>query len=146
MDTFRLVSVAAVVLWLAVYGTCDLVSSHCGINGYQVMCWINTWNRTLTISGTGEMKDWTANENLTLWPYRWAFEHIVVEEGVTSIGDRTLLGCTNVTSVSLPSTLTKIGEHAFEGCTKLTNIAFFLLVIITLVITGYNLWMSSYLF
>lgn len=39
-----------------------------------------------------------------------------------------------------------IGHFLALTHTKLTNIAFFLLVIITLVITGYNLWMSSYLF
>ena len=39
-----------------------------------------------------------------------------------------------------------IGHFLALTHTKLTNIAFFLLVIITLVITGYNLWMSSSLY
>ena len=39
-----------------------------------------------------------------------------------------------------------IGHFMALTHTKVTNIVFFLLVAITLVITGYNLWMSSFLF
>ena len=39
-----------------------------------------------------------------------------------------------------------IGHFLALTHTKVTNIAFFLIVIVTLVVTGYNLWMSSSLF
>ena len=47
---------------------------------------------------------------------------IVVEEGVTMIGGLTFFELTNVTSVSLPSTLKYIYGEAFMRCRKLTSI------------------------
>ncbi|MDR2810241.1 MAG: leucine-rich repeat domain-containing protein [Tannerellaceae bacterium] len=47
---------------------------------------------------------------------------VVVEEGVTSIGDYAFMWCFSVTSVTLPSTLTAIGTHAFFDCGKLTSV------------------------
>lgn len=41
---------------------------------------------------------------------------------VTSISDRCFQDCTELTSVSLPSTLTSIGSRAFAGCTSLRGI------------------------
>ena len=47
---------------------------------------------------------------------------VVVEEGVTTIGNRTFRNCSNLESVTLPSTLTKIDQGAFQSCTSLTKI------------------------
>ena len=46
---------------------------------------------------------------------------IVVNEGVTSIGNYAFYGYDNVTSVSLPSTVTSIGEGAFARCSSIQN-------------------------
>ena len=47
---------------------------------------------------------------------------IVVDEGITSIGNYAFYGYDNVTSVSLPSTITSIGEGAFTKCARLTTL------------------------
>ncbi|MDR0312526.1 MAG: leucine-rich repeat domain-containing protein, partial [Treponema sp.] len=41
---------------------------------------------------------------------------------VTAIGDLVFPSYTNLTSVTLPSSVTSIGDRAFEGCTNLTGI------------------------
>lgn len=47
---------------------------------------------------------------------------IVIQEGVTSIGDYSFQYLENVTDVELPSTLKSIGEWVFEDCFSLTNV------------------------
>ena len=41
---------------------------------------------------------------------------------VTSIGRRTFIGCTNLTSINIPDDVTSIGYETFKGCTSLTSI------------------------
>jgi|GEM_PF-1660689 len=65
---------------------------------------------TLTVIGTGAMYD----QPETRWkPLRNSITAIVIESGVTSIGDYAFEGLTNVKSISLPDTLTAIGDEAF---------------------------------
>ncbi|MBE5796385.1 MAG: leucine-rich repeat domain-containing protein [Clostridiales bacterium] len=49
--------------------------------------------------------------------------HVVLPEGVTSIGTRAFEGCTNQ-CINIPSTVQTIGAYAFTECDCLTNIAF----------------------
>ena len=44
---------------------------------------------------------------------------VIIQEGITSIGQYAFSGCTTLTSVSLPSTLTIIGTRSFSGCAGL---------------------------
>lgn len=41
---------------------------------------------------------------------------------VTAIAENAFANCTDLTAVSIPSTITSIGSGAFEGCTNLSNI------------------------
>ncbi|MDE6480493.1 MAG: leucine-rich repeat protein [Muribaculaceae bacterium] len=72
----------------------------------------------LTISGNGPMKNygkdrpWIASN----------VEKLVVEEGVTSIGDNLCRDSKNLIEVSLPSSLKTIGNSAFQSCRKLPDI------------------------
>lgn len=86
-----------------------------------------TWSLSaghLTISGTGEMTDYTES-NMAPW-YTTATEitKITVSEGVTEIGSLAFYGCTNLKSVSLPTTLVTIDARAFMDCVNLTNLSF----------------------
>lgn len=54
---------------------------------------------------------------------RWSdLEEVVIEEGVTEIGENAFSVCTNLKKVTLPQSLQKIGEGAFEYCTSLNEI------------------------
>lgn len=75
-------------------------------------------NGVLTFSGQGEMKNFGKER-----PYREDLvKHLVVEEGVSSIGKYALGNCVNLIDVELPSSLRKISDNAFLNCKKLSDI------------------------
>ena len=81
-------------------------------------------DRTLIISGNGEMRNWDYNSSID-WhnnQYTEIVGNIIIEEGVTSIGDRAFYGCSSLTNITIPEGVTSIGDYAFAGCSSLTNI------------------------
>ena len=75
-----------------------------------------TWelkDGVMTISGTGPMDDYSWNPNQ--WENKNKIRSVVIEEGVTSVGELAFYTCP-ITSVSLPDSLTKIGSYAFYVC------------------------------
>ncbi len=84
-----------------------------------------TWSLedgTLTISGTGEMSDFMAYNELNSRNLS-QLTNIVVESGVTGICSDAFSGCPNLASVSLPDTLTTIEDSAFFNCPNLASIS-----------------------
>ena len=47
---------------------------------------------------------------------------VVIENGVTSIGDSAFKGCSSLTSIEIPSSVTSIGGYVFYDCSSLTSI------------------------
>ena len=77
---------------------------------------------TLIVTGQGAMEDYPSAVQVPWFLKRADIKKIVVQNGVTSIGDYAFYGCENVTSVSLPSTVTQIGKLAFYGCKNLRTL------------------------
>lgn len=71
---------------------------------------------SLFITGTGEMSNYDSSFDQPWHSYRYHFFRIVIDEGVTSIGDNAF-AATNTNIVNLPNSLTNIGEGAFSVCT-----------------------------
>lgn len=99
------------------------------LNGTIGDCEWEIKNGTLTISGEGAMADLTAAEisiGVEKWPhyypYRELVERIVIEDGVTEIGDYTFSDFDHVETVQIPDSVTRIGEGAFSY-TPLTEVA-----------------------
>ena len=94
-------------------------SGSCGTN----VTWsLNTSTGRLTISGTGAMTNWQ-NTSVVPWKnYREQITSVVINSGVTTIGEYAFCGCTNLTSVTIPNTVTTIYNNAFEDDAKLTSI------------------------
>lgn len=99
----------------------DVVASgECGAEGDN-LTWTLDSDGVLTISGEGEM----ANYRDTLTPW-WSpigrIVAVVMETGVTSIGNSAFWRFSYLTSVTIPDSVTRIGEYAFDSCNSLTSI------------------------
>ncbi len=70
----------------------------------------------LYISGTGDMYDYTSGSATPWAAYEQDFGTVVINEGVTSVGDRAFADFVSVHTVSLPQTLLSIGDYAFNCC------------------------------
>ena len=77
----------------------------------------------LTISGTGDMIDFAGTEDIPWYNLNEFIIQVVVEQGVTSIGNNAFLECYLMEQVSLPEGLVRIGDTAFEVCTSLKKIS-----------------------
>ena len=77
---------------------------------------------TLTIKGEGPMEDYTDWGECPWYEDFDAITEIVIEEGITHIGDYAFEDAKEVTSVTLPSTLKSIGIRAFAYMSSLTEI------------------------
>ena len=53
---------------------------------------------------------------------RGEIKKVVIDEGVTSIGNYVFSGCTALIDVTIASTVTSIGNRAFQNCTSLPSI------------------------
>ena len=83
----------------------------------------NASTKTITISGNGDMKDFDTDSNANPYIYYYQMaENIVVEEGVTGVGDFAFINFSKVTSVKLSNSLKRIGTSAFNGCSGIANI------------------------
>lgn len=103
-------------------------SGSCGDN----LTWTyNTANRELTISGTGAMDDFEIytdeqyGDRISTVPwaeYMGSIMSVVIEEGVTTIGNIAFGGASSLETLVLPDGLISIGSGAFASCKALTEI------------------------
>ena len=114
----------------------------CGKN----LSWEINKQGVLTIYGDGAMQNYTYKSEMPWYRYLSKIKSVVIEKGVTTIGDYAFYGMTDTTNITipegvktigayafknsakleqveLPSTLTRLGESAFYGCTSLKKIA-----------------------
>ena len=84
-----------------------------------------TWDLTggvLTISGTGAMTDYSASNHAPWNANRESITSVIIENGVTSIGEWAFYYCRSLTSVTIPNSVTSIGARAFYSCSSLTSL------------------------
>ena len=94
-------------------------SGSCGEN----VTWsLSADEAVLTISGYGPMEDYRSTSKV---PWRYsvdAVKAVVVEAGVTTLGDSAFQNCKSLEQVELPRSLERIGTYTFSGCYALTEI------------------------
>lgn len=91
-------------------------SGQCGDNLY--------WKyegHTLTISGTGNMYDYN-DYDMPWLLFRDTTDAVILERGITGIGNNAFNGFVKLGKIELPSTQTSIGANAFARCRKLYDI------------------------
>lgn len=81
----------------------------------------NSGTQTLTVSGTGDMYDYTGSE--VPWS-ELSVEHIIINEGITSVGSFAFYMQLSLKSIVIPSTVVRIGAYAFSTCPLLDTIIF----------------------
>ena len=101
-----------------------LRSGSCGVN----VSWTLAEDGTLTIHGTGEMDNYDYWNDTAPWEsYNASIKKVVVEEGVTRIGDYAFYGSNkyrNLKEVQIAGSVQVIGEDAFHYCSSLENVTF----------------------
>lgn len=105
---------------MASVGTVSAVSGTCGEN----LKWELTADSVLTISGTGTMTNYSSSSSSRAPWYsnRSSVKSVVIEDGVTNIGNYAFYNCSSLTSVTIPNSVTSIGNYAFYYCTGLTSV------------------------
>lgn len=96
-------------------------SGKCGEN----LTWtIDTNDHTLTISGTGAMYDYSTENKAPFGSsiYLGWVDSIIIQSGVTSIGNCAFYMCEHIKSVTVPDTVTSIGDSAFRQCRSMTTV------------------------
>lgn len=80
-----------------------------------------TWefysNGLLLLSGTGDIPDDGAWRS-----HRSSISAIVIEEGISEIGENAFRSYESLNSIYIPNTVTEIGDRAFYYCSSLENI------------------------
>ena len=95
-----------------------VASGTCGEN----LTWTLDEAGTLTISGTGDMEDYSDANDVPWKQYYGDIVKVVVKNGVASIGDYAFIYCGSAEYIELPHTMTDIGKYAFFGCEYLESI------------------------
>lgn len=86
---------------------------------------------TLVLSGSGETYSYHVvyGDKASLYgeapwsDYSTGIKNVVVEEGITKLGDDIFTNCFILSKVTLPETLSEIGIYAFSGCSALVEIS-----------------------
>lgn len=76
--------------------------------------------QTLTIFGNGDMKNYDYRKTAP-WK-KFDIQNIIIENGLTSIGEYAFYECFGLTSITIPNSVTSIGGCAFSYCSNLTSI------------------------
>lgn len=102
-----------------------VASGKCGEN----LTWsIDVEGGSLTISGTGAMWDYSeifvgdGDSHTTAPWYAYSPTKLVLERGITYIGEFAFSGCGIAGDLTLPDGVTEIGENAFAYCSGLTSV------------------------
>ena len=107
-----------------------LGAGSCGTN----LRWLLDPSGQLTISGTGDMEEYSINIEMDGSDYIWYSTSpwyalrdqiltVTVESGVSSVGSNAFTNCSHLFAVSLPDTVTSIGQSAFFNCGSLASFA-----------------------
>lgn len=94
---------------------------ECGAEGDNVT-WTLDSDGTLTISGTGEMRQNHFSGTAPWSDFCSAVKKVVIEKGVSTIANGSFYMCENLSQVSIPNSVVTIGQAAFKYCKSLKQI------------------------
>ena len=113
--------ILAILMVMSIIPITVSAATYSGTCGDNVTWTYDSSTYTLTISGTGDMYDYET-DNRPWESYEDYIKKVVIEDGVTLIGNNAFYHCGKIVSVILPDSVTSIGESAFYYCKKLQSI------------------------
>lgn len=93
-------------------------SGTCGDN----LTWTLDDEGTLTISGTGAMEDYDYYYDTPWASCRFSVNNVVIDSGVTSVGNHAFSDFDKLTSVIIPEGVTSIGDGVFDSTYLLSSL------------------------
>jgi len=120
LNVFLVVSIISsfLVILLVAANAENTINGTCGDN----LTWTLDDAGTLTIRGTGDMADWR-NHNYVPWRSKKNdIKSVIIENGVTDIGDSAFHECYYLESVIIPDSVTEVESGAFYSCHSLTSV------------------------
>lgn len=104
----------------------DLITGSCGDN---IFWSLDLETGELVISGEGDMpSDWSSSSTNgtsiihSPWASSTLIKSVVIKDGVTSVGDYSFSGCTNLLTADIPQSVTSLSAMAFDECDNLNSI------------------------
>ena len=116
---------------------------HSGTCGKNAVWSFDAETGTLTISGTGSTTDYAYHfvSSQAPWtPLSGQLTKVVVEDGITRLGNHSFTECTNLVEVVLPDSITELGSDVFNNCRSLAGVEF----PDTLTVLGNNVFSGCY--
>ena len=95
-----------------------IASGQCGSS----LTWTLDNQGVLTISGKGAFQNYSNVSHSPWTDNKEDIVTVVLEEGVTSIGDQAFRDCRSLASINIPDSVVSIGELAFFHCISLRSI------------------------
>ena len=92
---------------------------------YSGTCGVGvSWNydpgsKTLSISGTGDMDNYSDYQEAPWADFRDEITSVIIGNGIINIGNMSFSYCKNLISVTISETVTRIGTGAFYDCSSL---------------------------
>ena len=120
MKNTNLMTRAALTLLVMMLTATTAWADDSGSCGNNVTYKYSESTHTLTISGSGAMENY-GTPTPPWYSYRNYIKAVVIEDGVTYIGESAFRSCF-LTSVSIPNSVTSIGDCAFIECSSLKSV------------------------
>lgn len=95
---------------------------YTGRCGDKITYALDTEKLTITISGEGDMYEQSMPNSVPWYNYRDYIKSVVIENGVTNVGNYAFLGSKNLVNVVIPNSVVSIESYAFFDCESLANI------------------------
>ncbi len=104
------------------YGYSYEVLPSGGKCGEEALWYFDPDSGRLIIYGAGDTWDWEEFNQPPWYDSTGAIKSLLIEDGVTSIGDLALSGCRNLTDVTISEGVTAVGDEAFCWCYSLASV------------------------